>query len=92
LEPHVLRYWEQEFPQLKPVKRQGNRRYYQRKDVLFIRRLKHLLYQEGFTIDGARVKLAEEDAPASINHYDRDFLRKVISSLESLLAELETGV
>src|SRR3569833_3930185 len=55
--PHVLRYWEQEFPALKPVKRRGNRRYYQRHDVLMIRQIRSLLYDEGFTITGARARL-----------------------------------
>ena len=54
VKPHVLRYWEQEFPQLKPVKRRGNRRYYQRQDVLIIRQIRSLLYEQGFTIGGAR--------------------------------------
>ena len=53
VKPHVLRYWEQEFPQLKPVKRRGNRRYYQRQDVLMIRQIRSLLYEQGFTIGGA---------------------------------------
>lgn len=88
LEQHVLRYWEQEFSQLKPVKRQGNRRYYQRKDILFIRRIKHLLYSEGFTIEGARSKLAAEENPLPINRYNHEFLRTIISSLENLLVEL----
>jgi DNA-binding transcriptional MerR regulator len=71
VKPHVLRYWEQEFTQLKPVKRRGNRRYYQHHEVLLIRRIRELLYEEGFTISGARNRLdnaahgAEErlDAP-----------------------------
>ncbi|TPW18614.1 MAG: MerR family transcriptional regulator [Halothiobacillaceae bacterium] len=58
VKPHVLRYWEQEFPQLKPVKRRGNRRYYQQHDVLIVRQIRALLYEEGFTIMGARSKLA----------------------------------
>jgi DNA-binding transcriptional MerR regulator len=57
VKPHVLRYWEQEFPQLKPVKRRGNRRYYQRQDVLMIRQIRALLYDQGFTIGGARQRL-----------------------------------
>ena len=57
VKPHVLRYWEQEFPQLKPVKRRGNRRYYQRQDVIVIRQIRSLLYEQGFTIGGARQKL-----------------------------------
>lgn len=59
VKPHVLRYWEQEFTQLKPVKRRGNRRYYQHHEVLLIRRIRELLYEEGFTISGARHRLDE---------------------------------
>ena len=59
VKPHVLRYWEQEFPQLKPVKRRGNRRYYQHDDVMMIRRIRSLLYEQGFTIGGARQRLRE---------------------------------
>jgi len=61
VKPHVLRYWEQEFPQLKPVKRRGNRRYYQRHDVMLIRQIRSLLYVDGFTISGARNKLIVEN-------------------------------
>ncbi|MSQ18634.1 MAG: MerR family transcriptional regulator [Betaproteobacteria bacterium] len=57
VKPHVLRYWEQEFTQLKPVKRRGNRRYYQHHEVLLVRRIRDLLYQQGFTISGARNRL-----------------------------------
>ena len=57
VKPHVLRYWEQEFPQLKPVKRRGNRRYYQRHDVLMVRQIRSLLYEQGYTIGGARLRL-----------------------------------
>jgi DNA-binding transcriptional MerR regulator len=72
VKPHVLRYWEQEFTQLKPVKRRGNRRYYQHHEVLLIRRIRELLYEEGFTISGARNRLdnaafvpeERSDAPA----------------------------
>ena len=64
VKPHVLRYWEQEFAQLKPVKRRGNRRYYQHHEVLLIRRIRDLLYEQGFTINGARHRLdTEPDAP-----------------------------
>jgi len=59
VKPHVLRYWEQEFPQLKPVKRRGNRRYYQQDDVQMVRRIRSLLYEQGFTIGGARQRLKE---------------------------------
>jgi DNA-binding transcriptional MerR regulator len=61
VKPHVLRYWEQEFTQLKPVKRRGNRRYYQHHEVLLVRRIRELLYQEGFTISGARMRLEDFD-------------------------------
>ena len=63
---HVLRYWEQEFPQLKPVKRRGNRRYYQRKDVIIIRQIRALLYDEGFTIGGARQRLTGDESKSDI--------------------------
>jgi DNA-binding transcriptional MerR regulator len=62
VKPHVLRYWEQEFAQLKPVKRRGNRRYYQHHEVLLIRRIRDLLYEQGFTINGARHRLENETA------------------------------
>jgi DNA-binding transcriptional MerR regulator len=70
VKPHVLRYWEQEFTQLKPVKRRGNRRYYQHHEVLLIRRIRELLYEQGFTISGARNKLdsrSGDAAPAQHN-------------------------
>jgi DNA-binding transcriptional MerR regulator len=62
VKPHVLRYWEQEFTQLKPVKRRGNRRYYQHHEVLLIRRIRDLLYEQGFTINGARHRLESDEA------------------------------
>jgi DNA-binding transcriptional MerR regulator len=65
VKPHVLRYWEQEFTQLKPVKRRGNRRYYQHHEVLLIRRIRELLYEQGFTISGARNKLDNRHVDAS---------------------------
>jgi DNA-binding transcriptional MerR regulator len=67
VKPHVLRYWEQEFTQLKPLKRRGNRRYYQHHEVLLIRRIRELLYEHGFTINGARNRLEEPVIPASSN-------------------------
>lgn len=67
VKPHVLRYWEQEFSQLKPVKRRGNRRYYQHHEVLLIRRIRELLYGQGFTINGARGRL-EQDVPETISN------------------------
>lgn len=87
LKPHVLRYWEQEFPQLKPSKRQGNRRYYQRKDVLIIREIMSLLKEQGFTIEGARAKLnnVKESEPKS----NKLIIRETINSLEKVLLDLE---
>lgn len=65
VKPHVLRYWEQEFGQLKPVKRRGNRRYYQHHEVMLIRRIRELLYEQGFTIIGARNRLNQESELAA---------------------------
>ena len=65
VKPHVLRYWEQEFTQLKPVKRRGNRRYYQHHEVLLIRRIRDLLYEQGFTINGARHRLESDGSAAA---------------------------
>ncbi len=65
VKPHVLRYWEQEFPQLRPVKRRGNRRYYQRRDVLAIRRIRSLLHEQGYTIGGARQRMEEDGRAAA---------------------------
>ena len=72
VKPHVLRYWEQEFPQLKPVKRRGNRRYYQRQDVLVIRQIRSLLYEQGFTIGGARKRLEGEEARDDVTQTPAD--------------------
>ena len=66
VKPHVLRYWEQEFSQLRPVKRRGNRRYYQHHEVMLIRRIRELLYEEGFTINGARSRLTELNRVTSL--------------------------
>ncbi|CAK0773984.1 MerR family transcriptional regulator [Gammaproteobacteria bacterium] len=83
VKPHVLRYWEQEFPQLKPVKRRGNRRYYQRHDVLTIRSIRNLLYEQGFTIGGARHRLSDStglpDATLSIQ-----IIRQIRMELEEV--------
>lgn len=70
VKPHVLRYWEQEFTQLRPMKRRGNRRYYQHHEVLMIRRIRELLYEQGFTISGARNRLAEAQQTRSQRHDD----------------------
>ena len=91
VKPHVLRYWEQEFPNLKPVKRRGNRRYYQRHDVLVIRQIRTLLYDEGFTIGGARQRiegdaLRESIKPEALKVETADVR---IAMIRSLRLELE---
>jgi DNA-binding transcriptional MerR regulator len=94
VKPHVLRYWEQEFPQLKPVKRRGNRRYYQQDDVLMVRLIRSLLYEQGFTIGGARQRLKEmargglvaNDAPSNgMAHARNEEIKELRDELESLL-------
>ncbi len=84
VKPHVLRYWEQEFPQLKPVKRRGNRRYYQRQDVLVIRQIRSLLYQEGFTIGGARQRLTGDEARTDVSQ-SQQIIRQIRVELEDVL-------
>ena len=88
VKPHVLRYWEQEFPQLKPVKRRGNRRYYQRHDVILIRQIRSLLYVEGFTISGARNKL-ELDNPELRDADRHQAIKTLIRDLEDVLDMLK---
>ncbi|SFF38012.1 DNA-binding transcriptional regulator, MerR family [Fontimonas thermophila] len=103
VKPHVLRYWEQEFPQLRPVKRRGNRRYYQQEDVLMVRRIRSLLYEQGFTIGGARQRLKEMGkAPTPVNDHSAtasansgrpvsnraEEIKKLRDELESLLRML----
>lgn len=87
VKPHVLRYWEQEFPQLKPVKRRGNRRYYQRHDVMLIRQIRSLLYYQGFTIGGARQRLSGEEAKDDLTQ-TQQMIRQVRAELEDLLLVL----
>ena len=84
VKPHVLRYWEQEFPQLKPVKRRGNRRYYQRQDVLIIRQIRSLLYEEGFTIGGARQRLTGEAAKSDVSQ-SQQIIKQLRIELEEIL-------
>jgi len=84
VKPHVLRYWEQEFPQLKPVKRRGNRRYYQRQDVLIIRQIRSLLYDEGFTIGGARLRLTGEEAKSDVTQ-SQQIIKQLRMELEQVL-------
>ncbi|KGE04591.1 MerR family transcriptional regulator [Pseudohaliea rubra] len=88
VKPHVLRYWEQEFPQLKPVKRRGNRRYYQREDVLTIRQIRSLLYEEGYTIGGARQRMDDDGdkgiRPAELKAVVQESIRDLEEVLELL--------
>ena len=83
VKPHVLRYWEQEFPQLKPIKRRGNRRYYQRHDVLMIRQIRGLLHEQGFTILGARQQLEGEQAQDDSSR-SRQLVRQLRIELEQI--------
>lgn len=92
LKPHVLRYWEQEFPQLAPIKRRGNRRYYQREDILLIRRIRSMLYEQGYTITGAR-QLLEGGEVKEIKQEITDskqMIREVRKELEAILSELKS--
>ncbi len=90
VKPHVLRYWEQEFPQLKPLKRRGNRRYYQRHDVLLIRQIRSLLYEKGFTIGGAKQQLSEDsDIPETLETNGLDLVKELRLELEELLMFLK---
>ncbi|MDH3494987.1 MAG: MerR family transcriptional regulator [Acidobacteriota bacterium] len=84
VKPHVLRYWEQEFPQLKPVKRRGNRRYYQRQDVLIIRQIRSLLYDDGFTIGGARQRLTGNQAKEDVSQ-SQQIIKQLRIELEQVL-------
>ena len=88
VKPHVLRYWEQEFPQLKPLKRRGNRRYYQRHDVIIIRQIRSLLYEHGFTIGGARLKLSGNEAKDDSNQ-SQQIIKQLRSELEEVLDMLK---
>jgi DNA-binding transcriptional MerR regulator len=95
VKPHVLRYWEQEFTQLKPVKRRGNRRYYQRQDVILIRQIRTLLYEQGFTIGGARQRMAGQSAPELMEEtvvkqapVNINLVREMIEEVEEALSYL----
>lgn len=94
VKPHVLRYWEQEFTQLKPVKRRGNRRYYQHHEVLLIRRIRSLLYEQGFTISGARNRLGDardmphdQDAAVRLTGAEMQALRNELGNVSTMLGE-----
>lgn len=94
VKPHVLRYWEQEFTQLKPVKRRGNRRYYQHHEVLLIRRIRDLLYEQGFTISGARNRLGaphdavhDQDAAVRLTGPELQALRADLNAIKTMLSQ-----
>jgi len=86
---HVLRYWEQEFSQLSPVKRRGNRRYYQRQDVLTIRQIRSLLYDQGYTIGGAKQQLESEDTKDNAAQTNQ-LVKQMIAELEEVLVVLNS--
>ena len=85
VEAHVLRYWEQEFSQLTPIKRRGNRRYYQRHDVMLIRHIKELLYNNGYTIKGAKQKLSDEASDQETKSSSVSAIRSELESIIDLL-------
>lgn len=87
VKPHVLRYWEQEFNQLKPVKRRGNRRYYQHHEVLLVRRIRELLYNQGFTISGARNRL-DEGGAVEVSSEEPGEAVKVVGGIRSELISI----
>lgn len=89
---HVLRYWEQEFTQLKPTKRRGNRRFYLFKDVMIVRRIRKLLYEQGFTIEGAKSQLQLATKPVPPLNTDPDVVKNLIADLENVLDSLKTCV
>ncbi len=92
VKPHVLRYWEQEFPQLNPSKRRGSRRYYQRLDILLIRKIRDLLYAQGFTIEGARSKLSEsKKGKSSVVGNFVALIQDAVSQLKKIVEDLERG-
>jgi DNA-binding transcriptional MerR regulator len=95
VKPHVLRYWEQEFTQLRPIKRRGNRRYYQHHEVLLIRKIRELLYEHGFTISGARNRLADgrdsqvdPEAAVRLTAKELQSLRTELNDISSLLGSV----
>ncbi len=91
VKPHVLRYWEQEFPQLKPVKRRGNRRYYQRHEIELIRKIRYLLYLDGYTIGGARNQLHTDQGLPSEGPLSQDTRDGLIGALEEISQLLQTS-
>jgi DNA-binding transcriptional MerR regulator len=90
VKPHVLRYWEQEFNQLKPQKRRGNRRYYQHHEVVLIRRIRDLLYNDGFTIHGAKIRLEELDSQGQIRT-ELEAVFNILGDLRKLVDHSKTS-
>lgn len=88
VKPHVLRYWEAEFPQLKPVKRRGNRRYYQRQDVVLIRQIKSLLYEQGYTIGGARQKMSDDPNEVTRPSINSSEIKSLVRDLEDVIRRI----
>ncbi len=91
VKPHVLRYWEQEFDQLNPVKRRGNRRYYQRHEVQLVRRIRTLLYMEGFTISGAKIQLENEASTGTAKvkvGVEKEAVAKLIKEIDEVVSIL----
>ncbi len=89
VKPHVLRYWEQEFSQLRPVKRKGNRRYYQRQDLILIRQIRSLLYEHGYTIGGARQQLGGDGMQQDM-HHSTQIVKQLRMELEDILKFLRS--
>ena len=87
LKTHVLRYWEQEFSELEPIKRKGNRRYYQQKDLILVLQIKDLLQNQGFTIDGAKVKISSKDIDET--RQDNELILQIKKDLQNLLDDLK---
>ena len=92
VKPHVLRYWEQEFTQLRPVKRRGNRRYYQQQEVLLIHRIRELLYEQGFTINGARNHLEQSESKSVLRSENMDASLFPVSNLGHIRQEINNIV
>lgn len=89
VKPHVLRYWEQEFPQLRPAKRRGNRRYYQRQEVVLVRQIRSLLYENGFTIGGAKQRLIESNNEEENSQQNQQIFKELRIELEKILEILK---
>lgn len=93
LKPYILHYWEKEFPQLSPAKRRGNRRHYQKKDLVLIAKIRTLLYEQGYTLEGARRKLLEKKQPVQdLTRVSASQMNKAINQLECLLIDIDLAL